>query len=192
MIEITEIVANQCNITIQNCNIAKEIIFPKPHQIVIAKLSTYNKEMLENDFLDIEYKKCIYIITAEKFTLKQKFVSDKFKRLKETYGAKNYHCSKINYRTINNKNNEVLYVGSKENKLYDRLSQHLGIIKNSGRSTYSLYLKDWWEDHSSLTITIWNLTNAVTSDVLQIIEDSIWEELRPLFGKKGSTFNKIR
>jgi hypothetical protein len=27
-------------------------------------------------------------------------------------------------------------------------------------------------------------------EILQILEDLIWDELKPLFGKKGATFNR--
>ena len=168
-----------------------DVTFPEELIITIPKLSKYDINKLVNDLKEINYWNCIYIISADEFKMKKEDVTKTFLQLKSKY-YKNYHISRINdsVHWSSNNSEKILYVGCKENNLQRRLMQHLGIINKKSRSVYSLYLNDWWLDHSKLIIKIWNLQDKVNNAVLQIIEDSIWEELHPLFGKKGATFNK--
>jgi len=191
MKNLHDIIIKQSEIIINNCKIAMDVTFPEELIIIIPKLSKYDINKLVNDLNEINYWNCIYIISADEFKMKKEAVTKTFLQLKSQY-PKNYHISRINdsVHWLSNNSEKILYVGCKENNLQRRLMQHLGIINKKSRSVYSLYLNDWWLDHSKLIIKIWNLQDKVNNAVLQIIEDSIWEELHPLFGKKGATFNK--
>ena len=82
-----------------------------------------------------------------------------------------------------NKGNEgpVLYVGRSENPR-GRFKEHL---RTCEYGTYSMHLASW---ASSLEIMIdFELYNFVDvhSNAVQIVEDALWDHLRPMLGRRG-------
>lgn len=76
----------------------------------------------------------------------------------------------------------TLYVGSSLN-LESRLQQHFGY---SGRTTYSMQLIHWLQvgDIETLHLSVWKLAGLPKLTV-QALEDYLWDQERPLLGKRG-------
>jgi len=146
-----------------------------------------------NDFQGIENDYVLYVFSSKEFSISHDEIIMQFNELKSKRNP--YHISKINETNFWRKRNDefILYVGSKEKDIKKRMKEHLGLNTNN-RSTYSLFIKDWWPNNVALTIKIWSLEKSIGEtdryEALQIIEDLIWDDLKPLFGKKGATFNK--
>ena len=130
-------------------------------------------------------QKCIYIFALEN--------ENNIKAVKNNFEQKKKDKKDQKFKYNLPKNNKVeksnvLYVGSKKDKLQKRLYQHLGI--NLGKqkgSTYALYLSKWWQkDFPNVKITAYSLQENVSYTQLVFIEDCFSEMLNPLFGKKGS------
>ena len=128
---------------------------------------------------------CIYIFELENENnieaVKNNFEQKKKDKKEEKF---QYNLPKNNKVEKSN----VLYVGSKKDKLQKRLYQHLGInLGNQKGSTYALYLSKWWQkDFPNVKITVYSLQEDVSHTQLVFIEDCFSEMLNPLFGKKGS------
>lgn len=95
---------------------------------------------------------------------------------------------RINHSRYNETDSSILYVGSTINDFRKRLYDHLG-IKNSVR-TYSLHLSKW--DNSieySIRISLYEikyLSNKIPErGIVELIEQQIWDQLKPIFGKKS-------
>lgn len=78
-------------------------------------------------------------------------------------------------------NNNVLYVGSSKS-VVTRLNQHLGF---GNAKTYALHLNKW-TDNLKITIELYQYPSDTPDQVIQAIEDHLWDKLSPLFGRKGS------
>ncbi|MDR2491395.1 MAG: hypothetical protein LBD20_08345 [Spirochaetaceae bacterium] len=75
-----------------------------------------------------------------------------------------------------------LYVGSCKKNIKTRMAHHLG--KLSG--TYGLHLGEWWtKKNDTVKIFVLRFENNINKEYLSLIEDSLWESFKPLFGKKG-------
>jgi hypothetical protein len=144
------------------------------------------------------------------------------KKLKQNWSdGKNYNISLINgehFGTFEwHKNSICLYIGSSNDDICKRLRQHLGITGNKrrskkkecsddpqfgfslSRSTYSLWLNDWWErKYGKITILVWNFTEILRAAGEELkqeklpfkiriyhIEDIFWQAYKPWFGKAG-------
>jgi len=171
---------------------AKSVKFPQAKIIKIENIEKYDLEMFNHDFQKLENDYSIYVITSSEFKMNHDQVKDTFQNLKDK--SKTYHVSKINEEVFWKPVNDefIIYVGSKEHNIKKRMKEHLGL--NNNRSTYSLFLKDWWPTNTVITVKIWSMEKLLKHDdkyeMLQILEDLIWEEYKPIFGKKGATFNK--
>ena len=55
-------------------------------------------------------------------------------------------------------------------------------IGDGSKATYALHLSHWFRGEYKVTVKVYN----EHSDVLQIIEDALSDELKPAFGKQGS------
>lgn len=145
---------------------------------------------------DSKDKKAIYVFELSGKTdytrLIDAFSNNQLKK-ERTSGLSNktYHVSKFNGECVR-LNSTIIYVGSKEKDLLQRMKQHLGVEQIKSRSVYSLYLNDWWPINIPVLIKIWFFPKETEPEVLQLMEDALWEGLFPLFGKKGATFNKKR
>ena len=156
--------------------------------------SEFNK-FFKNDKLD----RTIYIITVGKFKYSSKDIMGKFEilRYKNREGGK-IHISKINELNFDCQvnSNIVLYVGSKYSDTKSRILQHLGLNTNSKgekgcRTIYSLFMSEWFDDrNATIKIEILKFDEKIAMLELELLEDFLWEGLKPLFGKKGATFNR--
>ncbi|MDR0320417.1 MAG: hypothetical protein LBI28_02850 [Treponema sp.] len=189
MNDIEKIMIKRTEIMIEKYNFVKKLSFPEPKLIQIDNIQDYTVGKFKDDFSKLG-DNIIYIIMTNEIPYTYKSIKEKFEELKKR-SKKNYHISKINDEILWNRVTEekIIYVGSKENNAINRFQQHFGIDINS-RETYSLYLKDWWPNNMKLMIKLYQFGSKITSDILQIIEDLMWDEYLPLFGKKGATFNK--
>jgi len=144
-------------------------------------LEKYISEMGEN--INIIYQFYTHQLPMEINELDTHFNSKKQKDGK--YSQINKKHRGVEYLKKADKDNHYcLYIG-KSKKIKDRITQHIGI--NKSRSVYSLYLKDWWpQENPTIGLIIYNFKNNISSDLLQIIEDVLWEEYKPLFGKQGA------
>jgi len=86
-------------------------------------------------------------------------------------------------RLNENANSKVFYVGSSRS-LGNRIEQHLGF---GHQGTFSLQIIHWSSGISGeLTITIYRFPENLGQDVIQAIEDGLWEKHKPMFGRRGS------
>ena len=136
---------------------------------------------------------CIYIFELENENnikdVKKEFEQKKNEKRKKDEKDKKEQNFQYNLPKNNKvEKSNVLYVGSKKDKLQKRLYQHLGInLGNQKGSTYALYLSKWWQkDFPNVKITAYSLQEDVSYTQLVFIEDCFSEMLNPLFGKRGS------
>jgi hypothetical protein len=74
-----------------------------------------------------------------------------------------------------------LYAGSSNNNIKSRMKHHFEL---SG--TYGLHLDAWWpRENKPLAIHVLKFGETVSAEYLSLIEDTLWEHYKPLFGKKG-------
>ncbi|MGH8128092.1 MAG: hypothetical protein ACRETC_06955 [Gammaproteobacteria bacterium] len=81
-----------------------------------------------------------------------------------------------------NELSQILYVGGSRS-IATRLRQHLGF---GARKTYSLHLSHWAQDLGlNLRFYCAGFEDAQDAEVFQTLEDQLWEESTPMFGRKG-------
>lgn len=73
-----------------------------------------------------------------------------------------------------------LYVGSKRENIASRIKQHLGY---GTARTYSLDLKYWFPPKIDILIEVYSV--ILDNDLLVALEQKIWENSRPMFGKQS-------
>ena len=78
-------------------------------------------------------------------------------------------------------NSKTLYVGSSKD-INSRIKQHLG---DGNKRTYSLDLIRWLPKGIDLKLDIFSM-NLQEQDVIEIVEQGIWDELQPMFGKRSA------
>lgn len=81
----------------------------------------------------------------------------------------------------------TLYVGSSRS-FASRLQQHFGF---GYEGTYALHLKRWVPEplcRTPLVLEYWTVLNSTKArpEVLQTLEDYLWDHSRPVFGRRGS------
>ena len=81
-----------------------------------------------------------------------------------------------------------MYVGSSIGDFSGRLKNHLGVRKSV--RTYSLHLSKWDTnlDYNIRVITYQVKSkneNPVSNNIVELIEQQIWDKLKPLFGKRS-------
>jgi hypothetical protein len=74
-----------------------------------------------------------------------------------------------------------LYVGCCKDKTKTRMTHHLG--KLSG--TFGLHIDEWQIKRETISIYALIFGENIADEYLSVIEDILWEEYKPLFGKKG-------
>lgn len=78
---------------------------------------------------------------------------------------------------------QTLYVGSSQN-LRKRIAEHLGV---GSKSTYALHLSCWAGKHElPLTLHCATYTPVTHPAAAQALEDALWDELTPMFGRRGA------
>ncbi len=150
----------------RNSNIFKErVVFSKSKHPII-----YTIELMD---------------TAKKGVLVDTFQT--FSRINKTM-TKN--VNRINHSLDNsvNSNSNFLYVGSSIGDFSGRLKNHLGVRKSV--RTYSLHLSKWDTnlDYNIRVITYQVKSkneNPVSNNIVELIEQQIWDKLKPLFGKRS-------
>lgn len=81
-----------------------------------------------------------------------------------------------------NQNSSTLYVGSSQS-MANRLREHLGY---GARGTYALQLVHWARDADvELDFVCAKYPKDTSPEVLQTLEDTLWQELAPMFGRQG-------
>lgn len=78
------------------------------------------------------------------------------------------------------KESKCLYVGSKRKDIKARIKQHLGY---GNARTYSLDLKFWFPPKIEILIEVYSV--SLGNELLVALEQSMWENSKPMFGKKG-------
>lgn len=77
----------------------------------------------------------------------------------------------------------ALYVGSSRN-IRQRVKQHLW--KGPDR-TYAMHMKHWVPDAPGcVTLRVQSVQMTTEREALQIVEDTLWRKLTPMFGKAGA------
>lgn len=79
------------------------------------------------------------------------------------------------------KGSQYLYVG-RSHKLRSRIRQHIG---SGHKGTYALHMMRWANNiEEDIELQYFKL-EGVENLVVQAVEDALWSELRPAFGRKG-------
>jgi hypothetical protein len=82
-----------------------------------------------------------------------------------------------------NKGEKTLYVGSSEN-VAKRLTEHLWCAKH--KNTYALNLGLWCPNgEGSIHVHVQPILKCNSREVRQDLEDALWQQLKPIFGKRG-------
>ncbi|GAB7141095.1 hypothetical protein RsTz2092_10560 [Deferribacterales bacterium RsTz2092] len=147
-------------------------------ELLIPNLSKFSATELKEKLSNKAGKHFIYIISTEHFPYQREEIVKKFDKLE------------VNTCKINDENNEdkwkaskngktCLYVG-KSDDLEKRLKEHLGLLK--AKTTYAMHLNEWWKD-ADIKITI--LEYNLDIKYVKLLEYSIWNDLKPLFGKQA-------
>ena len=80
-------------------------------------------------------------------------------------------------------NSTTLYVG-RSNDIRKRLKQHLW---QAPVGTYAINMRRWAPNVAGfVTVSVQPILGQPSSQTVQDIEDTLWSDLRPLFGKSGS------
>ncbi|MNS05454.1 GIY-YIG catalytic domain protein [compost metagenome] len=87
------------------------------------------------------------------------------------------------YARLNGHTSRCFYVGSSCN-LAKRMKEHFGF---GASSTYSLQLAHWADGFPELKLTMHAAMypSDTDSEIIQALEDTLWESHLPMFGKKG-------
>lgn len=81
-----------------------------------------------------------------------------------------------------NRQSEFLYVGSSFN-ISQRFKEHLGY---GSKKTYSIQLAHWASNlNLELDFIYAKYPEDIAHDVIQVIEDTLWDILSPMFGRRG-------
>jgi hypothetical protein len=75
---------------------------------------------------------------------------------------------------------KYLYVGSKRDDIVKRISQHLGY---GPARTYSLDMRFWFPKKILISIEVYSVN--LSNDLLVVLEQQMWENLKPMFGKQS-------
>lgn len=122
------------------------------------------------------HKRFLYVISRLTRDPSDEVVFRAFKNAKD---AKEGKC---NYAQANERPSPHLYVGSSQ-KLAQRVKEHLGY---GNKKTYSLQLNAWARDlNLHLEVCCAQYPAHTSPEVLQALEDALWYELEPMFGRKG-------
>lgn len=187
---------------------SQEIIKMAQQQLLLTaeKLNTieiipfHEKTLCSNDFRNIisfnenvvfpkVKNPLIYTIELTEVEKREMLLSTffNFSRLNKT---KIKNLDRINHSKDNttNNNSNFLYVGSSMSDFIDRLKNHLG-VRDSVR-TYALHLSKWDNNLDyNIKIVVYQLKDknedTINNNVVELIEQQIWDNLKPLFGKRS-------
>jgi hypothetical protein len=162
---------------------AGQVRSEEPEEYKMWSISSQNLQASDQFFLEIKKwagknGKFIYAIQAKPGMspqkIRQTFVdaSDRMKR-------DGRNCSRLNEKHVAD---FWLYVGRSE-KLHSRMKEHFG---HGSKSTYSLQMIHWSESlELQLELHCARYREDIHDLVLQSLEDQLWDDLRPMFGRRG-------
>lgn len=148
-----------------------------------------DKKMLENSIMKIDNSKIpiIYVISVDSKSIADNLIT-KFIEFWELNLKKTKNKDRVNVSRYNDRTSKVLYVGSSTTNFKARIKNHFGVL---GSRVYSLHLSKWDTDlEYTINIDILKVESKINSEivdrfVVEIIEQQLWEKLRPVFGKKS-------
>lgn len=83
----------------------------------------------------------------------------------------------------NMRDSQFIYVGSSR-KMHIRIREHLGFCS---QSTFALKLSDWYPAADlPLEVVCAAYPAGTSAGIIGALEDSLWERLRPMYGRKGA------
>lgn len=176
----------------QTTNQLKELI-DRIEKIDISEIEIYNK--ISINFTEIDSKKSdeirIELSAWEKQNIGSRYIyiiqatetTDVVLCRHQYENAKSTKEKARAYARLNDsKDSKVFYVGS-SSSLGDRIKQHLGF---GPKGTFALHVTHWSSDiPGGLTISIFRFPPNIDQNVIQAIEDGLWEKHRPIFGRRG-------
>lgn len=130
----------------------------------------------------------IYVITITDSFEKQ-YLIERFANFSKENKLKAKSKDRLNHSRYNDKNvpeSLVLYVGSSLNGFKNRLKDHLGVKK--GLRTYGLHLSKWDNGLDySIQVKSYEVRSKlpVERHLVELLEQQIWDELQPAFGKRS-------
>jgi hypothetical protein len=116
----------------------------------------------------------------------KKDLIEKFKKFTKENKTKTKSVDRINHSKYNATNSNILYVGSSINDFKSRLKDHLGVKK--GLRTYGLHLCKWDNGIDYiLKVRTYEIRfpSSVGRSLVELIEQQIWDQLQPVFGKRS-------
>lgn len=186
----------------------QEIIYQAQQQILLAAeqlksivIIPFEEQILHsNDFRNIEAFNKNIVFTKSKFPIiytielldvtKRRNLLEFFNEFSINNKTKKKSVNRINHSKDNTSNNDsnYLYVGSSTSDFIGRLKNHLG-LRNSIR-TYSLHLSKWDKNlEYNIEVVTYQLKGKnqldISNVVVELIEQQIWDKLKPLFGKRS-------
>jgi len=164
-------------------------------QIEFVKTFTFNSKEFRNpndpktllSSIDRSEIPIVYVIHVKNLKIATKLIN-LFQRFSEENRTKTKNKDRINVSRFNQHISNILYVGSSTTDFRARIKNHIGL--GSGR-VYSLHLSKWdCAVDYDLFIDVYIIKSVRNSSiverfVVEIIEQQIWDELKPSFGKKS-------
>lgn len=103
------------------------------------------------------------------------------RQIEQTFSTTKNEENSISFPRLN-RQSSFFYVGS-GNNIFQRFKEHLGY---GSRKTYSLQLAHWAHNlNLQLDFVYARYQHDICHDVIQTLEDQLWDELLPMFGRKG-------
>lgn len=191
MIQSKTVIKNAQNLLLQTAKDLETIEIKPFHEQVYHATDFRNMDVFneKNTFKKSSFP-VIYTIELINAKDKKKIV-DIFKTFSLQNKDKTKSVDRINHSKDNTFGNTslFLYVGSSTTSFVGRLKNHLG-VKDSIR-TYSLHLSKWDKniDYQIKVCTYQVISNVKDIDVknltVEILEQQIWDQCKPLFGKRS-------
>ena len=164
-----------------NLIISKVVEFKIPDFDITGEPQKERSMILEQlNALDDCKEPVVYVFeipaTTDKKVLLEKFKAFRNKPIsKDTLSVKRA-CARLNYNSDSSASN-ILYVGSKQKNLKNRIKQHLGY---GAAGTYAMQLRFWFPSNIILQL---HIIEVVNNDILTEVEAALATELKPLIGK---------
>ncbi|OBX24417.1 MULTISPECIES: hypothetical protein [Bizionia] len=165
-----------------------EITISKKQTVEFNSSEFRNREILNSKIKKVDKSKLALIYTIE---LKQrKKLSEllrKFEDFCELNKLKVKNKDRVNVSRYNKTNSRFLYVGSSTTDFYSRLKNHFG---TRGTRVYSMHLSKWDKNMNyDLIVNIYKVEHQskirIDQVLVELIEQQLWEKLKPNFGKKS-------
>ena len=178
---------------------AQNLLFQTAKDLETIEIKSFQEQVFHaNDFRDVavfneknnlknSIESLIYTIKLVDVSKKEIFLKI-FNRFNLENKGKENRVGLSQDNTDNNLSN-YLYVGSSTTDFIGRLKYHLGVRKGNG--LYALHLSKWDQNIDyqikvcTYQVTSKNKDTAVKNLTVEILEQQIWDELKPLFGKKS-------